>query len=63
MRTTAGMEWRRLTFAEGERIADSVFPESRAEVGGDAGPPETADVGDAVDDAPVWEDLVFPDGL
>lgn len=63
VRTAVGMVWRRLTFAEGERIADSVFPENRTEVAGDAGPPEAAEVGDGVDDAPVWEDLVLPDGL
>jgi len=63
MRTGVGMKWRRQTFSEGERIADSVFPENRAEVGGDAGPPEGADVGGAEDDAPVWEDLGLPDGV
>jgi len=63
MRRAEGVKWRRLTFAEGERIADSVFPEKRAEVGGDAGPPEAADVGGLEDDAPVWEDLGLPDGL
>jgi len=53
----------RLTFAEGERIADGVFPESRAEVAGDAGPPEGADVREAVGYAPVGEDLGLPDAL
>ena len=63
MRMTVGMKWRRQTFSKGERIADSVSPEKRAEVAGDACPPEVADVGDSEDDAPVWEDLGFPDGL